>query len=193
MINYYPWAVYCESPPQLYLGEGGAKNEGLLYLQFTIDIHILNMFRLTVDIHFQNTLLLPLSLLLCSLLLPNCEGSHSVRLFAFIMFRILICFIFVCCFNSFHDNKDFIVIICCISILCYWFHVFKPLSCALEIWKLNVLIIPLNILEIKTLYRAIISANDLLVLLLANWLIDWLIRLFLQHQQSFTAIAWQYE
>ena len=38
------------------------------------------MFRLTVDIHFQNTLLLPLSLLLCSLLLPNCEGSHSVRL-----------------------------------------------------------------------------------------------------------------
>ena len=39
------------------------------------------MFRLTVDIHFQNTLLLPLSLLLCSLLLPNCEGSHSVRLY----------------------------------------------------------------------------------------------------------------
>ena len=34
----------------------------------------------SVDIHFQNTLLLPLSLLLCSMLLPNCEGSHSVRL-----------------------------------------------------------------------------------------------------------------
>jgi hypothetical protein len=62
-------------------GEGGAKNVGVLFLQSTIDIHILNMFRLTVDIHFQNTLLLPLSLLLCSLLLPNCEGSHSVRLF----------------------------------------------------------------------------------------------------------------
>ena len=62
-------------------GEGGAKNEGLLYLQSTIDIHIINMFRLTVDIHFQNTLLLPLSLLLCFLLLPNCEGSHSVRLY----------------------------------------------------------------------------------------------------------------
>ena len=81
MINYYPWAVYCESPPRFIWGEGGAKNEGLLYLQSTIDIHILNMFRLTVGIHFQNTLLLPLSLLLCSLLLPNCEGSHSVRLF----------------------------------------------------------------------------------------------------------------
>ena len=81
MINYYPWAVYCESPPSFIWGEGGAKNEGLLYLQSTIDIHILNMFRLTVDIHFQNTLLLSLSLLLCSLLLPNCEGSHSVRLF----------------------------------------------------------------------------------------------------------------
>ena len=80
MINYYPWAVYCESPPSFIWGEGRAKNEGLLYLQSTIDIHILNMFRLTVGIHFQNTLLLPLSLLLCSLLLPNCEGSHSVRL-----------------------------------------------------------------------------------------------------------------
>ena len=80
MINYYPWAVYCEGPPSFIWGEGGAKNEGLLS-QSTIDIHILNIFQLTVDIHFQNTLLLPLSLLLCSLLLPNCEGSHSVRLF----------------------------------------------------------------------------------------------------------------
>ena len=80
MINYYPWAVYCESPPSFIWGEEGAKTEGLLYLQSTIDIHILNMFRLTVGIHFQNTLLLPLSLLLCSLLLPNCKGSHSVRL-----------------------------------------------------------------------------------------------------------------
>ena len=53
MINYYPWAVYCESPPSFIWGEGGAKNEGLLYLQSTIDIHILNMFRLTVGIHFK--------------------------------------------------------------------------------------------------------------------------------------------
>ena len=80
MINYYSWAVYCEGPPSFIQGEGGAKNEGLLF-QSTIDVHILNIFQLTVDIHFQNTLLLPLSLLLCSLLLPNCEGSHSVRLF----------------------------------------------------------------------------------------------------------------
>ena len=55
------------------------KTEGLLF-QSTIEIHILNISQLTVDIHFQNMLLLPLSLLLCSLLLPNCEGSHSVRL-----------------------------------------------------------------------------------------------------------------
>ena len=66
--------------PALFEGRGGARNGGLLF-QSTIDIHILNIFQLTVDIHFQNTLLLPLSLLLCSLLLPNCEGSHSVRLF----------------------------------------------------------------------------------------------------------------
>ena len=45
---------------------------------------------------------------------------------------------------------------------------FLNLFCAFEIWKLNVLIFPLNILEIKTLYRASISANDLLVLLLAK-------------------------
>ena len=91
MINYYPWAVYCEGPPSFIWGEGGAKNEGLLF-QSTIDIHILNIFQLTVDIHFQNTLLLPLSLLLCSLLLPNCEGSHSVRLFYAKMREILIKF-----------------------------------------------------------------------------------------------------
>ena len=60
--------------PALFEGRS-QKNEGLLF-QSTIDIHILNIFLLTVDIHFQNMLLLPLSLLLCSLLLPNCEGSH---------------------------------------------------------------------------------------------------------------------
>ena len=74
--------------PALFGGREEPKDEGLLYLQSTIDIHILNMFRLTVDIHFQNTLLLPLSLLLWSLLLPNCEGSHSVRLFKLLQFNL---------------------------------------------------------------------------------------------------------
>ena len=72
-------------PTQLYLREGKEeepKYEGLLF-QSTIDIHILNIFQFTVDIHFQNTLLMPLSLLLCYLLLPNGEGSHSVRLYEF--------------------------------------------------------------------------------------------------------------
>ena len=64
--------------PALFEGRS-QKNEGLLF-QSTIDMHILNIFLLTVDIHFQNMLLLPSSLLLCSLLLPNYEGSHSVRL-----------------------------------------------------------------------------------------------------------------
>jgi hypothetical protein len=65
--------------PALFDGEveeEESKNEGLLF-QSTIDI-----FQFTFDIHFQNTLLLPLSLLLCSLalLLPNLKGSHSVSL-----------------------------------------------------------------------------------------------------------------
>ena len=42
------------------------------------------------------------------------------------------------------------------------------LFCAFAIWKLKVLLIPLNILETKTLYWASISANDLLVLSLAK-------------------------
>ena len=70
-----------KSPPSFIWGEGGAKNEGLLYLQSTIDIHILNMFRLTVDTHFQNTLLLPLSLLLCS---PAATKLRRLALCAFI-------------------------------------------------------------------------------------------------------------
>ena len=65
--------------PALFEGREEPKMKGLLF-QSIIDIHILNIFQLTVDIYFQNTLLLPLSLLLCSLLLPNCKGSHSVRL-----------------------------------------------------------------------------------------------------------------
>ena len=56
--------------PALFEGEEEPKNEGLLF-QSTIDIHILNIFQFTVDIHFQNELLLHLSLLLCSLLLPK--------------------------------------------------------------------------------------------------------------------------
>ena len=72
MINYYP-------EPE----GGGAKNDGF---QSTIDIHILNIFQLTVDIHFKNAILLPLSRLLRCLQLPNCEGSHSVRLYTFSKF-----------------------------------------------------------------------------------------------------------
>ena len=45
-----------------------------------IDIHILNIFQLTVGIYtLSKQATAALSLLLSSLLLPNCEGSHSVR------------------------------------------------------------------------------------------------------------------
>ena len=86
--------------PALFEGRS-QKNEGLLF-QSTIDIHILNIFLLTVDIHFQNMLLLPLSLLLCSLLLPNCEGSHSVRLLYCIAYIVMVGY-FSLCFPS--DKK----------------------------------------------------------------------------------------
>ena len=59
-------------PTQLHLrGRGGAKKWGTSIPVYNRHTHSKHIFQFTVDIHFQNALLLHLSLLLCSLLLPK--------------------------------------------------------------------------------------------------------------------------
>ena len=57
-------------------GQPPKKNSGTLLFQSTIDIRIQNPHK-----KVGGPLLAALAAAICSLLLPNCEGSHSVRLY----------------------------------------------------------------------------------------------------------------
>ena len=77
------------------------KNLGTLLFQSTIDIHIQNPHKKVGD-----PLLAALAAAICSLLLPNCEGSHSVRLLNKLLIRLHKDFNNMLFVSIFHNNYE---------------------------------------------------------------------------------------